>query len=196
MASPLCQGMAKLTTLSTAGRVALSKPHTAAFGTASTNTRKQRLPLQSHQRPCIVAGMPPKCLATVPVTAIRHTSNSSGAAADAQVPDHVLTWNRFFDLRRKRRYVNLGSSVVTALGAIGIFGPVVAQQDLDGWAAQVSGIDPIIVLGLTTFAVAAGGWLCGPSLGNLGFKTWAGRKGWNRRIAEVSWTQDMPGPGG
>jgi mitochondrial import inner membrane translocase subunit TIM23 len=96
-----------------------------------------------------------------------------------------LTWDRFFDLRRKRRYLNLGSSFITAAGTIGVLGPVIAQQDIDGWAAQISGLDPIIVLGITTFAVATGGWLCGPSFGTAIFKIWAGRKGWNSAIAEV-----------
>jgi import inner membrane translocase subunit TIM23 len=98
----------------------------------------------------------------------------------------VLTWDRFFTLRRKRRYLNLGSSVITASTAIGIFGPVIASQDIDGWAANVMGLDPILVLGATTFAVATMGWLCGPSFGTAMFRIWAGRRGWNTAIAEVS----------
>ena len=66
------------------------------------------------------------------------------------------------------------------------FGPIIAQQDIDGWAAQLSGLDPLVVLGITTFAVGAGGWLCGPSFGTAVFKVWAGRKGWNGPIQEVS----------
>lgn len=65
-----------------------------------------------------------------------------------------------------------------------MFGPMIASQDIDGWAAQVSGLDPMIVLGVSTFAVAAGGWLCGPSFGTALFKTWAGRRGWNQPIVE------------
>lgn len=82
--------------------------------------------------------------------------------------------------------MNLGSSFLTAGATVGVFGPLIAQQDIDGWAAQISGLDPLVVLGLTTFAVAAGGWLCGPTFGNVLFKMWAGRKGWNQPIAEVS----------
>ena len=48
------------------------------------------------------------------------------------------------------------------------------------------GLDPILVLGATTFAVATMGWLCGPTFGNTVFKVWAGRRGWNGPIAEVS----------
>ena len=184
MAAATCQRLSNLTSIASTGRVALTKPRKSAFSTAARATKKQ--PLSSpYQRPCIVARIPPKTFAPSAL-AIRNASSTSTTANQSQVPDDVLTWDRFFDLRKKRRYINLGASVITAVGAIGVFGPVIAQQDLDGWAAQVSGLDPIIVLGLTTFAVAAGGWLCGPSVGNLGFKTWAGRRGWNRGIAEVS----------
>lgn len=122
------------------------------------------------------------------VITTRHASSTSSTTNQTPQPpsEDTLTWDRFFDLRRKRRYLNLGTSIVTAAGAIGVCGPIIAQQDLDSWGAQMSGIDPMYVFGLTTFAVAAGGWLCGPSMGNLGFKMWAGRRGWNRGIAEVS----------
>ena len=48
------------------------------------------------------------------------------------------------------------------------------------------GLDPIMVLAATTFAVATMGWLCGPSFGTAVFKVWAGRRNWNQPIAEVS----------
>ena len=116
--------------------------------------------------------------------AARHESSTSTPASTTTSED-ILTWDRFFDLRRKRRYLNLGASVLTAAGTIGVFGPVLASQDVDGWAAQISGLDPLMVLGITSFTVAAGGWLCGPSFGTAVFKLWAGRKGWNGPIAEV-----------
>ena len=104
----------------------------------------------------------------------------------SQNPDDVLTWNRFFDLRRKRRYLNLASSAATAATAVMIGGPFMASQDVDTWGAQISGMDPMIVLGMSTIAVAAGGWLCGPSFGGAAFGVWAARRGWNNGIAEVS----------
>ncbi len=116
---------------------------------------------------------------------VRHASTDPTSAPSTTTSEEILTWNRFFDLRRKRRYLNLASSLVTAGATIGVAGPIIAQQDIDGWAAQISGLDPIIVLGATTFAAAAGGWLCGPSFGTAVFKIWAGRKGWNIPIAEV-----------
>lgn len=63
---------------------------------------------------------------------------------------------------------------------------MLAEQDFDTWGAQISGLDPIIVLGISTFAIAAGGWLMGPTVGNLGFGMWASRRGWKAGIAEVS----------
>jgi polyferredoxin len=118
----------------------------------------------------------------------RYASSLPTATNPQSAPEDVLTWDRFFNLRRRRRYLNLGSSVITASTAIGIFGPVIASQDIDGWAANVMGLDPIMVLGATTFAVAMLGWLCGPSFGTAVFKVWAGRRGWNQAIAEVRYT--------
>lgn len=184
MATMAGQRMTSLPSMTSPSRIAITKPRRTAFSTATRTAKHCRLPTP-HQRPCIVARIPPKSLAPSSIIA-RHASSSPTTSTQTPAPEDVLTWDRFFDLRKKRRYLNLGSSIVTAAGAIGIFGPVLAQQDLDSWAAQVSGLDPLIVLGLTSFAVAAGGWLCGPSVGNLGFKAWAGRRGWNRGIAEVS----------
>ncbi|KAF2212556.1 hypothetical protein CERZMDRAFT_41082 [Cercospora zeae-maydis SCOH1-5] len=114
----------------------------------------------------------------------RTNSTSSQQHRQPQVPDHILTWNRFFDLRRKRRWINLGCSVLTAIGTVGVVAPMLAEQDFDTWGAQISGLDPIIVLGISTFAIAAGGWLMGPTVGNLGFGMWASRRGWKTGIAE------------
>ncbi|CAK1368027.1 Presequence translocated-associated motor subunit pam17, mitochondrial [Cercospora beticola] len=114
----------------------------------------------------------------------RANSTSSQPQQQQEVPDHILTWNRFFDLRRKRRWINLGCSVLTAFGTVGLVAPMLAEQDFDTWGAQISGLDPIIVLGISTFAIAAGGWLMGPTVGNLGFGMWASRRGWKAGIAE------------
>lgn len=67
-----------------------------------------------------------------------------------------------------------------------MLGPVLAEQDLETWAAQISGMDPLILLGVSTLAIAAGGWLLGPTVGNVGFGLWASRRGWKAGIAEVS----------
>lgn len=119
--------------------------------------------------------------ATTSSTPTTPSSPAPSASAAAE-----LTWNRFFDLRRKRRYINTGASVICALAALGVGGPIIAQQDLDTWGAQISGIDPIFVFGGSSFAVAVAGWLCGPAFGGALFGAWAGRRGWAGIIAEVS----------
>lgn len=115
---------------------------------------------------------------------IRHASTTSQSAPAAVAPE-ILTWNRFFDLRRKRRFINLGASIVCAVATVGVAAPIIANQDIDTWGAQISGMDPFVVLGVTTFTVAIAGWMCGPSFGTAGFKVWAGRRGWNTAIAQV-----------
>jgi len=106
------------------------------------------------------------------------------STSHAPAPE-ILTWNRFFDLRRKRRFINLGASIVTAITTVGFAAPIIANQDIDTWGAQISGMDPFIVLGVTTFTVAIAGWMCGPTFGTAAFKLWAGRRGWNTAIAQV-----------
>ena len=46
---------------------------------------------------------------------------------------------------------------------------VLMQRDLDSIGAQTLGLDPIIVLGLSTMGFAAAGWLVGPFFGNAVF---------------------------
>lgn len=150
-----------------------------AFFTTSSAPLKQI-------RPSIASYMPAGRIATQckPQT-IRNASTASKPAAPATPAPEILTWNRFFDLRRKRRFINLGASVVTAVITVGVAAPIIANQDIDTWGAQISGMDPFVVLGVTTFTVAIAGWMCGPTFGTAGFKLWAGRRGWNKAIAEV-----------
>ena len=164
-------------------------PARAAFSTITTTVRpyKQARLGERGQRTTILTRFSSHRLGCA-VVDIRKASTSSASPSQQTPPENILTWDRFFDLRRRRRWINLGSSVVTAATAVGVVTPILAQQDIDSWGAQISGLDPIIVLGISTFAVAAGGWLCGPSFGTAVFSLWAGRRGWNRLITEVSCT--------
>lgn len=172
-----------LTTISRASH--FSRPFRSAFSTAIRPWDRTRQPTRPST--ATISRIPRSTLLSPATTSISVRYASSAPATPSQpIPEDVLTWDRFFNLRRRRRYLNLGSSVVTASTAIGIFGPVIASQDIDGWAANVMGLDPILVLGATTFAVATMGWLCGPSFGTAMFRIWAGRRGWNAAIAEVS----------
>ncbi|KAG8623490.1 hypothetical protein KVT40_008466 [Elsinoe batatas] len=89
-----------------------------------------------------------------------------------------LTWNDFLKMRRTRRYVNLVTSVGTALGSVGVTVPLALQYELDNQIASVTGLDPFLALGLTITAVGGFGWLMGPFVGNAGFLLW------NRRIKD------------
>lgn len=159
-----------------------AKAQVATFSTVPTKQplTQLRLPARPTSRPSIVCRVPPQTF-TSPAVALRHNSSSS----PAQPPTDILTWNRFFDLRKKRRFINLGASVITGAAALFTFGPVVAAQDLDSWGAQISGLDPFIVLGMSGIVIAGGGWLCGPSVGSGMFSLWAKRRGWSQAIAEV-----------
>ncbi|KAF4552397.1 Presequence translocated-associated motor subunit pam17-like protein [Elsinoe fawcettii] len=94
----------------------------------------------------------------------------------AQPPQ--LTWNDFLKMRRTRRYVNLVTSVGTAVGSVGVTVPLALQYELDNQIASVTGLDPFLALGLTITAVGGFGWFMGPFVGNAGFLFW------NRRIKD------------
>ena len=167
----------------TSTRAFAAPVHSKAFFTTSTAPLKQ-------VRPSITSYIPAgRIAAQCKPHTIRNASTASKPAAPATSAPEILTWNRFFDLRRKRRFINLGASVVTAVITVGVAAPIIANQDIDTWGAQISGMDPFVVLGVTTFTVAIAGWMCGPTFGTAGFKLWAGRRGWNQAIAEVSWVR-------
>ena len=160
---------------------------TKAFFTTSSAPLKQ---LRSAYAPAaalpsIASKIPTGLIAAQCKSQFTRQASTSSSNAPATPAPEILTWNRFFDLRRKRRFINLGASIITALTAVGFAAPIIANQDIDTWGAQISGMDPFIVLGVTTFTVAIAGWMCGPSFGTAGFKLWAGRRGWNTAIAQV-----------
>ena len=188
MATLACQRMTCLrTTAFTSRTFTFSR---AAFSTAARPLQQQSIHEQT-SRPSIVCLIPPHRFApsSTPFTASRKASSTPVTTPTSTPPSEELTWNRFFDLRRKRRYINLVASLVTAGASVAFIGPVVAGQDLDTWGAQASGLDPFIVLGIVGIGIGAVGWLCGPSIGSGFFGLWAGRRGWNKAIAEVSAVQ-------
>lgn len=171
---------------------------TATFSTAGVRPLKQLSQHVQTSHPRIVCRTSPIFAGPrVPTATTRQASSSSAASPNpSPIPSQnsgqdVLTWDKFFDLRRKRRHINLAASIVTAAGAVFVMVPIIAQQDVDSWGAQISGLDPMIVLGISTFAVAAGGWLCGPSFGSAAFGMWAARRGWAKAIVEVRWWLQM-----
>lgn len=78
-----------------------------------------------------------------------------------------LPWNEYLQLRRKRRHYNLFFSLTCAVCTTGAGISVLYQQNID--SLNLFGLDPFLILGLTTAASGAVGWLLGPFLGNAVF---------------------------
>jgi import inner membrane translocase subunit TIM23 len=77
------------------------------------------------------------------------------------------------------------SSIISAGGCAAVGAMVLMQRDLDSIGAQTLGLDPMIVLGLSTMGFAAAGWLVGPFFGNAVFNlVYRGVRG---QIDAVSW---------
>lgn len=104
----------------------------------------------------------------------RHASTSTPAAASTPASTTQLTWNEFLQLRRTRRYINLGASIGTAIGTIAVTVPIMAQYELENTIAAATGLDPFIAIGLTMTAIGGMGWLLGPVLGGAAFAVWKG----------------------
>ncbi|TKX22726.1 presequence translocated-associated motor subunit pam17 [Elsinoe australis] len=107
---------------------------------------------------------------------VRSDSATTQSSTQAQTPQ--LTWNDFLKMRRTRRYVNLFTSVGTAVGSVAVTAPLALQYEVDNQIASVTGLDPFIALGLTITAVGGFGWLMGPFVGNARFLLY------NRRIKD------------
>jgi len=84
----------------------------------------------------------------------------------------TLTWNEFLKLRRTRRYVNLAASMVSGVGSVAAATPVFVEYEVDTLGAQMTGLDPMFVVGGSLAAVGVVGWLMGPFLGTAFFKVW------------------------
>ncbi|KAG5916962.1 hypothetical protein E4U42_007430 [Claviceps africana] len=96
------------------------------------------------------------------------TSAPPASSASRPPPTSDLNWDSFFQLRLRRRRIQLVFSVTAGLltgagGAIflstGMAEPLVMQVPLD----------PFVTLGLMTLSCAGLGWLVGPSIGNQVF---------------------------
>lgn len=76
-----------------------------------------------------------------------------------------LDWNTFFKLRTRRRRIQVVFSV--ASGFLGFFAGmgVLTTGVAEPLVSQVP-LDPIVTMGLMTFACGGVGWLVGPSIGS------------------------------
>ncbi|KAI9701396.1 MAG: TIM23 complex component [Bogoriella megaspora] len=99
------------------------------------------------------------------------TSTASSTNPAQSTSSLALIWNDFFQLRKRRRYISLVSSIVTSGGCL--FGGVAFLSTFDLTeipGATTLGLDPFILLGLETFAFAVAGWLAGPVAGEALFR--------------------------
>lgn len=106
----------------------------------------------------------------------RHASTTSAGPSSTSssppIEQPALTWDEFLKLRRTRRFINLGASVFSGLGSIVVAAPIMAEYEIENIGAQMTGMDPVFVLGGSLATVGAVGWLMGPFLGTAVFKLW------------------------
>ncbi|KAI9878338.1 MAG: TIM23 complex component [Pleopsidium flavum] len=100
---------------------------------------------------------------------------------NSPAPVH-LDWNRFLQLRKVRRRYNLVASIGSSIGTTAMGVSFLSQQDMEALGGQLFGLDPFVVLGLTTAAFGALGWLAGPFVGNAAFNVL--NKKYKAQIAE------------
>jgi mitochondrial import inner membrane translocase subunit TIM23 len=99
----------------------------------------------------------------------RRLASTTASASASEVTK--LDWNTFFALRKTRRRLQLGCSVVTMLIGGSIASVTLVNLDMEAYLSKIP-LDPFITLGLVTLSSAALGWLAGPSLGSVIFYSW------------------------
>ncbi|OJJ86829.1 presequence translocated-associated motor subunit PAM17 [Aspergillus glaucus CBS 516.65] len=104
---------------------------------------------------------------SIPASCVLRTTVRANSTSSAPPMDEAkLDWNSFFKLRATRRRYSVASSAVTSVVTT-VFGvQYLSTQDIESLGAQVMGLDPIVVLGMSTMACGAAGWLLGPFVGN------------------------------
>ncbi|KAL1304983.1 hypothetical protein AAFC00_003888 [Neodothiora populina] len=100
------------------------------------------------------------------------STSPSTSSPHSAVQQPTLTWDEFLKLRRTRRYVNLAASMFSGVGSIAIATPLIAEYEIENIGAQLTGLDPMFVIGGSLVAVGGVGWLMGPFLGTAFFKVW------------------------
>lgn len=124
----------------------------------ATPTIQPSMPLQTSLRPQNNS-IPASCV-------LRTTVRANSTSSAPPMNEAKLDWNSFFKLRATRRRYSVASSAVTSVVTT-VFGvQYLSTQDIESLGAQVMGLDPIVVLGMSTMACGAAGWLLGPFVGN------------------------------
>lgn len=81
----------------------------------------------------------------------------------------TLTWPEFFELRKKRRSVNVACSVVTAFMGVGVGWGIMSNIEFDP-TQMFYGVEIGMILGIGVVLCGVLGYLAGPSLGNVVFR--------------------------
>lgn len=102
-------------------------------------------------------------------TSTTATAPSTTAASTIPAATQSLTWNRFLEIRKVRRQINLIASVIGVGGALFLSMYIVTTQDVDVIAQKYLGLDVLITMGIVVVATSAAGWLIGPIFGNMIF---------------------------
>lgn len=94
-----------------------------------------------------------------------NSSAASNAELGTLLAKQSLDWNSFFKLRASRRRYTRAASIVTAFFSTLLGAQILSSRDFESFGAQVMGLDPFVVLGMSTAACGAVGWLVGPFFG-------------------------------
>jgi mitochondrial import inner membrane translocase subunit TIM23 len=106
----------------------------------------------------------------------RHASSSVASASDiasnsSPSPSSSLGWNSFFQLRTSRRRYSLTSSILGSIATTATtITTLTTYPSLQDAILRVITLDPMVSLGLTTFAGLGAGWLIGPFFGNFAWR--------------------------
>lgn len=103
----------------------------------------------------------------------RYASTASDSITATAHPPRapVLNWNSFFSLRTSRRRYSLASSIVSSIvvtGAAFVF--LSTQPEMADEVTKLIPMDPVVSMGILTFAATFMGWLIGPIFGNTVWK--------------------------
>lgn len=82
--------------------------------------------------------------------------------------------------------MNLVASIFSGAGSIAVATPLIAEYEIESIGAQITGLDPMFVIGGSLMAVGGVGWLMGPFLGTAFFKIW--KSSVATEFARVSWS--------
>jgi import inner membrane translocase subunit TIM23 len=133
---------------------------------------------------CLSTRVParPQCLAGLPKSFTRANSDqASPSSRDVSAAAAPLDWNTFFDLRLKRRRVQLVFSVASSFVG-GFTGAVALMAGAGELITEKIALDPVITLGLATLSFSALGWLAGPSIGSQVF--WLRYRKWKKQMTQ------------